>query len=124
MKPRVIALAVCLVAVGASQTISGLTESPSPSKPQPKDGTGTEWRQEPNSFVCLKFDATESDYKGNPSFKGFSRFNDQKPCVNFGPLVLTCPRFLYQTKLEFPWVDHTPFVGLCTLPPSPSSQML
>ena len=24
-------------------------------------------------------------------------------------LVLTCPRFLYQSKLEFPWVDDTPF---------------
>jgi hypothetical protein len=39
-------------------------------------------------------------------------------------LGLTCPRFLYQSKLEFPWVDHTPFVALRTLPPSPSSQML
>ena len=27
---------------------------------------------------------------------------------------LTCPRLLYQSKLEFPWVDHTPFVALRT----------
>jgi hypothetical protein len=37
---------------------------------------------------------------------------------------VTCPRFLYQPKVEFPWVDHTPFVALRTLPPSPSSQQL
>ena len=37
--------------------------------------------------------------------------------------AVTCPRFLYQSKLESPWVDHTP-LPLCTSPPSPSSQML
>ena len=31
---------------------------------------------------------------------------------------LTCSRFLYQSKLEIPWVEHTPFAALRTLFPS------
>jgi len=36
---------------------------------------------------------------------------------------MTCPRFFYQSKLEFPWVYNTPFVTLRTPPlrPHPSS---
>jgi hypothetical protein len=48
-------------------------------------------------------------------------FSPEYDKLGFG---LTCPRFLYQPKVEFPWVDHTPFVALRTLPPSPSSQQL
>ena len=32
---------------------------------------------------------------------------------------VTCPRFLYQSKLEFPWVDHTPFVAYARSPLRP-----
>jgi len=37
--------------------------------------------------------------------------------------LVTCPRFFYQSKLEFPWVYNTPFVTLRTPPlrPHPSS---
>jgi len=50
-----------------------------------------------------------------PPLKGAGRSENQ---VEVPPVdTLTCPRFLYQPKVEFPWVDHTPFVALRTLPP-------
>jgi hypothetical protein len=47
----------------------------------------------------------------------FSKIGKQTPMfARFSTIAVTCPRFLYQSKLEFPWVDHTPFVVLRTLP--------
>jgi hypothetical protein len=79
----VIVLAAVLSVAATAQTIVGLTEpSPKPTGQPPTTAKAAEWPQEPDSFVGLKFGASEADYKRHDAFKGFSKLNNQKPCMN------------------------------------------